>query len=278
MSNKTVLITGCSSGFGRLATKTFQKNGWNVIATMRSSEKETELTQLKNVLVTTLDVTRQETIDDAVAKGLDTFGSIDVLVNNAGFGGHAMFEQFTEDQIESMFDTNVYGPMRVARAVLPHFRKQRSGCIINVTSMAGEIGLPCTTTYSASKFAMQGWSEGLAMELVPFNIKVHTIAPGAFGTNFNEATNNNITAGDEELQKQAQKVATHFVELAAQMQRLGGKDADPQDVADIIYQCATQPMPIHNAVGADAAMLLDMKLSLPREEFLQKMQEMLLPN
>ncbi|WP_295895756.1 SDR family oxidoreductase [uncultured Vibrio sp.] len=277
MSNKTVLITGCSSGFGRLATKTFQSNGWNVVATMRSPEKETELNELKNVLVTRLDVTDQETIDEAVNKAIHTFGGIDVLVNNAGFGGHAMFEQFTEEQIHSMFDTNVYGPMRTARTVLPYLRKQKSGCIINVTSMAGEIGLPCTTTYSASKFAVQGWSEGLAMELAPFNIKVHTIAPGAFGTNFNASTDNSIAAGDEELQAQAQKVAAHFVELASQMQHHSGKDANPQDVADRIYQCAVQEMPVHNEVGSDASMLLGMKLSMPREEFLQKMQEMLLP-
>ena len=188
MTQKTVLITGCSSGFGKLAVRTFQEKGWNVVATMRTPEKDTELKDLPNVLVTRLDVNDNQSIQQAVNLTLETFGGVDVLVNNAGYGGHALFEQFREEQIEAMFNTNVFGPMRVARAVLPHMRDQKSGAIINVTSVAGVIGLPFATTYSASKFATQGWSEGLALECTPFNIKVRTVAPGAFGTNFNAAT------------------------------------------------------------------------------------------
>ncbi len=96
MSQKTVLITGCSSGFGKLSAKTFHKNGWNVIATMRSPQKETDLTQLENVLVTRLDVTDSESIEAAIAQGREKFGTIDVLVNNAGFGGHGCLEQFSQ--------------------------------------------------------------------------------------------------------------------------------------------------------------------------------------
>ncbi|WP_026970578.1 SDR family oxidoreductase [Aliagarivorans marinus] len=277
MTNKTVLITGCSSGFGRLAVRTFQQVGWNVIATMRSPEKESELTKFENVLVTALDVTKPDSIAQAIDQGFVRFGAIDVLVNNAGYGGHALFEQFEEAQIDAMFNTNVYGPMRLTKALLPHFRQQGGGRIINVTSMAGEIGLPFATTYSASKFAVQGWSEGLAIELAPFNIKVNTIAPGAFGTNFNAATDNAFSAGDQQVQDQAQAMAAHIGGLAEQMLRYGGEDADPQQVADLIYRCATEDMPIHNAVGADAQMLLEMKLGQPRDEFLQNMQQMLLP-
>ena len=124
MTKKTVLITGCSTGFGNLAAKTFQAKGWNVIATMRSPLKETELTQLDNIWVTRLDVTDKESIEATVQGGIEKFGGIDVLVNNAGYGGHAMLEQFTEEQIYDMFETNVFGLMRCCRAVLPHMRKR----------------------------------------------------------------------------------------------------------------------------------------------------------
>ncbi|GLS26827.1 SDR family oxidoreductase [Marinibactrum halimedae] len=278
MTKKTVLITGCSSGFGALAVKTFQQNGWNVVATMRTPEKDTTLGELENVLLCRLDVTDEQSIDAAVEKALAEFGSIDALVNNAGYGGHAVFEQFEMSQIQAMFETNVYGPMRVAARVLPHMRKQGSGVVVNVTSMAAEVGLPFASTYSASKFAAQGWSEGLALEYAPFNIKVKTVAPGAYGTNFSAATDNNFTAGDEQLTTYAGQLAAHFEGLAAQMRQQGGKEADPQEVADKIYQCVTSETPIHNAVGADATMLMDMKNSQSREAFLEQMSAMLVPN
>ena len=208
---------------------------------------------------------------------IQSFGHIDVLVNNAGYGGHAMFEQFEHANIVRMFDTNVFGPMRIAKAVLPLMRKQGDGTIINVTSAAGIIGLPFSTTYSASKFAVQGWSEGLALEYQPFGIKVHTVAPGAYGTNFNAATDNNFEAGEETIKQQAFKMAAHFEALAEQMRRHGGQEADPQDVADMIYACATDYMPIHNVVGADANMLMEMKNSQSSEAFLNAMSGMLLP-
>ncbi|MCG7981778.1 MAG: SDR family oxidoreductase [Candidatus Thiodiazotropha lotti] len=277
MTKRTVLITGCSSGFGKLTAKTFQANGWNVIATMRSPEKDTELTALKNVTVERLDVTDKESIDDAISATLKQFGRIDALINNAGYGGHAMFEQFEYAQIIKMFETNVFGPMNLAAAVLPHMRRQRSGAIVNVTSMAGVIGLPFASTYSASKYAMEGWSEGLALEYAPFNVKVRTVQPGAFGTNFNAATDNNFAAGDTEIQERAQLMATHFVGLTQQMQEISGKVADPQDVAELIYSCATEDTPIHNPIGADAAMLMEMKASMPHQTFLGKMAEMLVP-
>ena len=277
MTKQTVLITGCSSGFGRLAAKTFHDNGWNVVATMRSPENETEFTHADGMLVTRLDVTDENSINAAIEQTLENYGRINVLVNNAGYGGHAMFEQFEHNHIARMFDTNVFGPMRIAKAVLPLMRKQDGGILVNVTSMAGVIGLPFTSTYSASKFAVEGWSEGLALEYAPFNVKVRTVAPGAFGTNFNAATDNSLEAGEETIKQQAAKMAAHFAALAERMRQHGGNDADPQEVADIIYRCATEEMPIHNVIGADANMLMDMKNSMPQPEFLAKMSEMLIP-
>ena len=274
---KTVLITGCSSGFGKLAAKKFQQEGWNVIATMRSPEKEEELTAIDRIWVTRLDVTDRESIDTAVGEGIQKFGSIDALVNNAGYGGHAALEQFTEAQFKAMFDTNVFGVIRTSQAVLPQMRKQKSGAIINVTSMAGLIGLPLTSTYSASKFAVEGLTQSMAHEYKPFGIHIKSVAPGAFTTNFTANTQNNHEVGDEEIITYAQKGMAHFYGLAQQMRQQGGKEADPQDVADLIFKCATEDMPVHNVVGSDAEMLLGMKNSMSQQEFIEQMGKMLTP-
>lgn len=275
--NKTVLITGCSSGFGKLTAKKFQSEGWNVTATMRSPEKEQELKKLDNVIVTKLDVTDKSSVKSAVDLTIEKFGAVDALVNNAGYGGLSLFEQFTDEQILAMFETNVFGLMRVTREVMPYMRKQKNGVIINVTSMAGILGLSFASTYSSSKFAVEGFSEALAIECKPFNINVKTVAPGAFGTNFNSATDNSMENGDDQLKEYAGKFANHLAELNKQMVMQSGKEADPQDAADKIYLCATSDTPIHNVVGADAEMLLGMKASLPHQEFLDKMSEMILP-
>lgn len=275
--SKTVLITGCSSGFGKLAAKKFHNERWNVIATMRTPSKEVELAQLDNVLVTRLDVTDNDSILEAVNKGLEKFGSIDVLVNNAGYGGHGFVEQFTEDQIYNMFNTNVFGVIRVSKAVLPHMRKQRSGTIINVTSVAGHVGMPNTSTYCASKHAVEGLSESMAHEYKHFNIGVKTVGPGAYGTNFTASTKNNLETGDNELQERAHKITQHFATLVKQMENIGGKKADPQEVADKIYECATTNAPVHNIIGADAEMVMGMKDSMSSQEFFEKISEMITP-
>lgn len=274
---KTVLITGCSSGFGKLAAKKFQNEGWNVIATMRTPEKETELNKLDNVFVTALDVTSNESVKAAVQNGLEKFGKIDALVNNAGYGGHSFLEQFTEEQIYAMFETNVFGLMRVCREVLPHMRKQKSGSVINITSMAGYMGLTLTSTYSATKWAVEGLTESMAMEYKPFGINVKAVAPGAFGTNFVSASDNNFEGGDEEIQTASAKIGAHFLTVVKQMQEQSGKVADPQEVADKIYECVTAETPVHNIVGADAEMLKGMIDSMPRQQFIETLNNMLLP-
>lgn len=274
---KTVLITGCSSGFGKLTAKKFQNEGWNVIATMRTPEKETELNKLDNVFVTALDVTSNESVKAAVQNGLEKFGKIDALVNNAGYGGHSFLEQFTEEQIYAMFETNVFGLMRVCREVLPHMRKQKSGSVINITSMAGYMGLTLTSTYSATKWAVEGLTESMAMEYKPFGINVKAVAPGAFGTNFVSASDNNFEGGDEEIQTASAKIGAHFLTVVKQMQEQSGKVADPQEVADKIYECVTAETPVHNIVGADAEMLKGMIDSMPRQQFIETLNNMLLP-
>ena len=279
MTKKTVLITGCSSGFGKLAATTFHDKGWNVIATMRSPERETELTELDNVLVTRLDVTDADSIKRAVEEGLTRFGAIHVVVNNAGYGGHALFEQASDDAVRAMFETNVFGVMNVMRAVLPLMRKQ-GGTIVNVTSMAGLMGLPGNSIYSASKHAAEGLSEAMALEYKPLNVRIRIVEPGAYPTTrFTANLDSNVDAGEDQLTTYAKRLSDHFVGLAEQMAKQGGQVADPQEVADKIYECATSDdMPIHNPTGADAQMLVGMMTSAgSRQEFLNQMEAMLLP-
>lgn len=275
---KTALITGCSSGFGNLAARTFSNKGWNVVATMRSPEHETELTQLDGVLVTRLDVTDPGSIQRAVNEGLSRFGAIDVLVNNAGYGGHTLFEQATDASIRAMYETNVFGVMNVARAVLPHMRHRGRGCIINVTSMAGMMAAPTISVYASSKHAVAGLTEGMALEYAPLGIQVKSVLPGAYPTTrFNANTEDDLNAGDDELAAYAHHLYTHLQNVAEQMAAQGGVVANPQEVADKIYECATSETPVHNPVGADAEMLAGMKASLPGQAFLDEIAAIVLP-
>ncbi len=274
---KTVLITGCSSGFGKLAVKKFNKKGWNVIATMRSPEKETELIRLDNVIVEKLDVTDVDTIQSAVKNGISKFGTIDVLVNNAGYGGYGLFEQYSDREIRSMYETNVFGPMNVMHEVLPIMREQKGGTIVNIASLVGVFATPNAAVYSSTKFAFKGLSEAMALELKPLNIKVHTVCPGGFETNFNMAANINFQKGDDRLVKHAEALASSLDEARKNFSQPGMPKPNSQEVADLIYQCATEEMPVHNMAGADAKWIEQLRSSMPDQEFLDKMGEMLLP-
>ncbi|MEM6702425.1 MAG: SDR family oxidoreductase [Acidobacteriota bacterium] len=271
---QTVLITGCSSGFGRLAARTFQAKGWNVAATMRSPEKETELQTLDRTIVSKLDVQDEATIAASVAECLETFGDLDVVVNNAGYGSNALFEQSTQDSIRGMYETNVFGVMNVMRATLPHLRERGAGCVINVTSMAGLMGLLGNSVYSSSKFAVEGLTEALALEYKPLGIRICTVAPGAYlTTEFTNNTDNYLEAGDEQIRAHSQAIRDHFMNVLA-----GGDPQDPQEVADKIYECATTEVPVHNPVGADAERLSGLiDRAGSREEFIGAMEGMLLP-
>lgn len=181
---KTIFITGASSGIGRAAVELFAKKGWQVAATMRSPEKESSLHKLENVRLFRLDVTQPETIAEALKGALKAFGDVDVLLNNAGYGAVGIFEKAEPAQIQKQFDTNVFGLMNVTRAFLPHFRKRKSGRIINISSVGGRITFPVYSVYHATKWAVEGFSESLHFELRPFNIDVKLVEPAAIKTDF----------------------------------------------------------------------------------------------
>ena len=190
MTNKQTgrvwFITGSSSGFGRLLAEQVLAAGEFVVATARDLAKVSDLERKypDNAKAIRLDVTDKTQADEAVAQALAVFGRIDVLVNNAGYGLVAAQEEATEEEIQSQIDTNVYGVIHVTRAVLPHMRTQRSGHIVNMSSVAGLVGTPGLGYYNLTKFALEGMSEALAQEVAPLGIHVTAIEPGPFRTDF----------------------------------------------------------------------------------------------
>ena len=277
MSKKTVLITGCSTGIGRLAALTFQARGWNVVATMRSPERETELTVLDSVVVKRLDVTDPASVASAVASTIEQFGAIDVLVNNAGRGGRALLEQTSDEKTLALFEINVFGLMRVTRTVLPHMRRAGQGRIINVTSMAGLLGLPAESNYTASKYAAEGFTESLYWECKPLGILVKSVAPGVYRrTSFpSNVDDEGLSQGGEDLIAHAKRLREHFSSAAT---REGGGTADPQEVADKILECATTDTPVCNPVGSDAEMIMGLMGDPDRQAFLDKVEPLLIPS
>ena len=181
---QTILITGASSGIGKETAKFFQSKGWNVIATMRNPENETELSNMENVFVTKLDVLDLDSIHQAINDGIKKFGGIEVLLNNAGYGAYGPLESFPRENILRQFNTNVIGLLDVTRAILPHFREKRKGIIMNVSSMGGKITFPLGSLYHGTKFAVEGISESLRYEVEQFGGKVKIIEPGAIATDF----------------------------------------------------------------------------------------------
>ncbi|QEM67476.1 SDR family oxidoreductase [Geobacter sp. FeAm09] len=233
---KTVVITGCSSGFGRAAARLFAWEGWNVVATMRRPEEERDLNTLPNVLVTRLDVQDHGSIASAVEAGIARFGRIDVLVNNAGFGLFGLFEATPPEKVAEQFDVNVFGVMAVTRAILPHFRENKEGVILNVSSGAGVFALPMLSLYCASKFALEGFSEALSYELASQCIVVKIVEPGGvLGTGFGRRSDAEA-ARTAVLPDYASFVArTREVFAGLRAARLATED----HVAQVIFDAAT---------------------------------------
>jgi NAD(P)-dependent dehydrogenase (short-subunit alcohol dehydrogenase family) len=233
---QTVLITGTSSGLGKSAAKFFVSKGWNVIATMRDPSKETELTQLDDVLVTRLDVQDRASIDQAIYAGIARFGRIDTLVNNAGFGLFGVFETTPLEKIKEQFDVNVFGVMDVTRAVLPHFRGNKAGTIINISSGAGVFALPAISLYCASKFALEGFSEALSYELASQNIVVKVVEPGGvLSTNFGKRSGEESAHNSSVTDYDAFVAHTTAIFAGLRADRLGTE----ADVTQTIYKAAT---------------------------------------
>ena len=181
---KTILITGTSSGIGKATVLEFAKMGWNVIATQRNPENESDFNKLPNVKLLALDVTNLDSIQQAIVQATRDFGKIDVVVNNAGYGVDGAFEAMSDEVIEKQFNTNVFGLMRVTREAIKHMRPNGGGTIIQISSMGGKITFPLYSIYHATKFAVEGFTESLHYELRQFNINMKLIEPGPIVTDF----------------------------------------------------------------------------------------------
>ena len=262
---KTILITGASSGFGRETAKLFQQKGWNVIATMRSPEKETELSTLSNVFVTKLDVTDKQSIQNAVTAGIERFGKIDVLVNNAGYGALGVFEGATEEQVKQQFEVNLFGLIAVIKAVLPGMRQHRSGTIINISSVGGRITFPFSSLYHATKFAVEGLTESMQYELNPLGIHLKIVEPGGYKTEFagRSMTLFNIDGLDE-----YQPAFNKFMDMIdnwPMSENIG-------EVADAIYEAATDGTEkLRYPVGHDAVQLIQTRQQMNDVDFKKMM-------
>ncbi|MET0461972.1 MAG: SDR family oxidoreductase, partial [Chitinophagaceae bacterium] len=178
---KTIFITGASAGLGKATAKLFHSNGWNVIATMRNIDQETELNQLENVTLLPLDVTNIAQIGSTIKEAI-ALHEIDVVFNNAGYGLMGALEAISDDRIVRQFDTNLLGVIRVTQAFIPYFREKGSGLFITTTSIGGIFGFPISSVYHATKWALEGWSESMSFELERFNIGIKTVAPGGIVT------------------------------------------------------------------------------------------------
>jgi len=202
MENKVWMITGCSSGFGKAIGHAVINAGYAVGVTARDVNTLAEFRALNNelVLMTELDVVNRDSVLAAVEKAIARFGRIDVLVNNAGYGYYEIFEELDIDEFKKEMDVNLYGVLRTCKAVLPQMRKQRSGHIINISSIGGSVGTAGRTAYSASKFALGGLSECLAKEVSPFGIKITVLEPGQFRTDFFNKGKTQIKESDKPVQ------------------------------------------------------------------------------
>ncbi|MEO1513441.1 MAG: SDR family oxidoreductase [Bacteroidota bacterium] len=267
----TVLITGASSGIGRATAKFFQEKGWNVIATMRSPEKESELKALENTLVTKLDVLELDTIKSALQEGIDQFTKIDVVVNNAGYGLMGTFESAKRESIIRQFGVNVQGLFDVTQQALPHFRENKAGMFINISSIGGRMTFPLMPLYHSTKWAVEGFTESLRWELAQIGVKVKLVEPGGVATDF----------GGRSLDMQHNPELAEYNEFVGVFMESMKNAMDPanmskpEQIAAIIYEAATDGKDtLRYRAGADAIQLLEARSKMSDEEYfaMQKQQ------
>ncbi|GHH41740.1 SDR family oxidoreductase [Lentzea cavernae] len=253
-TTKTVLITGASSGLGRATAEHFHAQGWNVVATMRSPERASGLTASDRVLLTRLDVQDADSIRSAVDAGLERFGRIDVLVNNAGYGAYGPLEATSPEEIRRQFDVNVFGLLATTQALLPHFRANRSGVVVNVSSIGGRMAFPLGSLYHGAKFAVEGLSEALRYELAEIGVAVKVVEPGGMKTDFGGRSL--AFTNDEEL-TEYQPLVQKVLGVLGPLVESGSA---PELVAEVVHTAATDgTAQLRYEAGPDAVQLLGLR-------------------
>jgi len=248
---KTIFITGASSGIGRTTAHHFHERGWNVVATMRSPDKAAEFADMERVLVTRLDVLDADSIASARDAARERFGSVDVLLNNAGYGAYGPLEAFSMERIERQFATNVTGLLAVTKAFLPDFRAHKAGVIVNISSIGGQMTFPLGTLYHGTKFAVEGLSEALHYELEAFGVRVKIVQPGMIKTDFGGRSFdfcNDVSLVD--YQGTVKKLFAHWG-------KVGASPSDPSVVSETIWAAVhDETGTLRFRAGADAEALL----------------------
>src|SRR5437588_5967994 len=276
---KVAIVTGCSSGFGVLIAIELARSGYHVVATMRDLTRNQRLLQAaknaaveKLIDIRRLDVTEFDSVFTIVPNIIRDYGRIDVLVNNAGYALAGFAEDIQLDELHAQLETNFFGQVAMAKVVLPAMRAQRSGHIIMVSSISGLAANPVTSSYSASKFALEGWSEALRIELHSLGIRVVLVEPGAYDTDIwsrnvtlGKTTNTDASPNRDRSRRFANVVKTKL------------KKADPMEVARLVVSIVRDPNPkLRYLIGRDARLRYWAKRILPwkrYERMVEKMSE-----
>ena len=271
--DKIALVTGSSSGIGFETSLALARNGFHTFATMRDLSKDEEIKQIikkedLSIEILELDVDSEESVNQAIKIIFEKKGRIDVLVNNAGYGMWGTVEDVSIDEFKEQFETNFFSIIRLIQKVAPIMRKQGSGNIVNISSVAGRIGFPVSPAYISSKFALEGLSESLRFELMPFGINVIIIEPGVIKTNFFDSMKLSEKSQEDSTYKEITDKVISGVKMMAEM------GTDPKEVADTVMKALKDEKPLPRyVVGNDAMMFLEakkMKTDAEFENYLKK--------
>jgi len=246
---KVWLVTGSASGLGRYIAEAVLASGDRLVATARDPRRLEDLVKTYGDRVRTVahDVTDEDAAYAAVQVAADAFGRLDVVVNNAGYGDVAPFEQLSSERFKALIDTNFYGVVNVTRAALPIMRKQKSGCILQISSVGGRLALPGGTGYHAAKWAVGGFTEALAQEVAPFGVKVCALEPGGMRTNWGARANRDIPDLLPDYEPSVGAV------VRALKSHWGQESSDPAKVAQVVLRlAASDRLPAHLLLGSDA--------------------------
>jgi NAD(P)-dependent dehydrogenase (short-subunit alcohol dehydrogenase family) len=247
--SKVWFVTGSASGLGRAIAEAVLASGDRLIATARDPQQLQEIVKTYGDQIRTapLDVPDETAAFAAVGVAVDAFGRLDVLVNNAGYGDVSPFEQLSTERFKAVIDTNFYGVVNVNRAALPIMRKQKSGCILQISSVGGRLALPGSTAYHAAKWAVGGFTESLAQEVAPFGVTVCALEPGGMRTNWGTRAHQNMPELLPEYEPSVGAIVNALHSL------WGHENSDPAKVARVILRvAASDRLPAHLPLGSDA--------------------------
>jgi NAD(P)-dependent dehydrogenase (short-subunit alcohol dehydrogenase family) len=249
INERTWLITGASSGLGRNIAEAVLASGHRLVATARDPRRLEDLVKKygDQIRTASLDVSDEKAAQASVQLAVDAFGRLDVVVNNAGYGDIAPFEQLSSERFKALMDTNFYGVVNVTRAALPIMRRQKSGCVLQISSVGGRLARPGSTGYHAAKWAVGGFTESLAQEVAPFGVKVCALEPGGMRTNWGARANKETPVLLPEYEPSVGAV------IDALASYWGNEISEPAKVAQLILRLADRDqLPAHLLIGSDA--------------------------